>query len=258
HKDQVITAAEAGKHILCEKPIATSYEDGLAITRAVAANGVRMTMGFNMRFRSPFRKLKEIYAAGTVGQAISYWTTRMGPGNPTGENWRTTPGLLCGITIESVSHDIDLLRWICGEVTSVHGQIRNATTIDGYNDNMCAVMSLANGAMANFHVSWASAIGFNSRGIIGTEGAVSVDGDGIWKLSRIRLKTASSASEAVTEISADEATNMAYQEEGQHFVDCLESGEAFLVTEQDGLAALKVSLGIHKSSETGCVVSLSE
>jgi myo-inositol 2-dehydrogenase/D-chiro-inositol 1-dehydrogenase len=257
HREEAVAAAEAGKHIFCEKPIASSIEDAQAMVRAVRESGVKMMMGFNMRFRSPFKKLKEIYESGQVGQLVCYWTTRVGSGTPKGSNWRTTPELLCGMTVESVSHDIDLLRWICGEVSEVHGRIINSvSSLNGYDDNVCAVMALEKGGMANFNISWSSSIGFNSRGIIGTKGAACVEGPDLWTLSRVRWKAVGSESESVIEVPGVQAVDMAYREEGQHFVSCLESGEDFLVTDLDGLAALEVSLAIHESSRDGCVVKL--
>ncbi|MHC4251378.1 MAG: Gfo/Idh/MocA family protein [Planctomycetota bacterium] len=257
HAEQVAAAARAGKHIFCEKPIATTMADALAIARAVADGGVRMMMGFNMRFRPPLVKLKGIAASGELGEVITYWTTRVGPGTPGAGNWRITPGLRCGMTIESVSHDIDLMRWICGEAVDVRGRVANSLTeLDGYDDNMCAVMRLAGGGSAVFHVSWSSHVGMNSRGIVGTKGTARLEGRSMWGLSKLTVRHADADSAEVTEFPDEEAGYMAYRDEGRHFVECLRSGEPFLVTEADGVAALELSLAIHESSREGRVVKL--
>ncbi|MHC5054048.1 MAG: Gfo/Idh/MocA family protein [Planctomycetota bacterium] len=257
HAVQAAAAARAGKHIFCEKPIATTMEDALTMARAVAAGGVRMMVGFNMRFRPPFRRLKEVAASGELGEVITYWTTRVGPGTPGEGNWRITPGLRCGMTIESVSHDVDLMRWICGEAIDVRGRVANSLPeLDGYDDNMSAVMALAGGGSAVFHVSWSSHVGMNSRGVVGTKGTACLEGLSMWGLSRLTVRHADADSAGVTEFPDEEAGYMAYRDEGRHFVECLESGMPFLVTEADGVAALELSLAIHESSREGRVVKL--
>ncbi|MGE5459563.1 MAG: Gfo/Idh/MocA family protein, partial [Solirubrobacterales bacterium] len=107
HRAQVEAAAAAGKHVYLEKPIATTLEDGRAIAAALGSSPGRSMVGFNNRFRPAFRRWRDL--AAELGSPHSAWVLRMGPSlSAPNANWRTTPGLLCGITIESASHDIDL------------------------------------------------------------------------------------------------------------------------------------------------------
>ncbi len=255
HREHIVAAAEAGKAIFCEKPLATSMEDGEAIVRSVREHGIKMMVGFNHRFRPSFQKMKEICTSGALGEMLSYWTVRMARDQPGGDNWRITPGLLCGITIESVAHDIDLLRWMWGEVSTVQGKVSNSLpSLADYDDNVSAIMTMKNGGVATFHVSWSSHVSFNTRGAIGTKGSVCVEGPGMWTLSAVRSRTAGSEREEVSVVPADRAEDMGYLTENRHFVECLKRGVAFSVTELDGLAALKISLAIHRSSREHCVV----
>lgn len=259
HAEQVAAVAEAGKPVFCEKPIATTLEDGRRIMEAVRRHGVPMMVGFNMRFREPFRMLKDVCASGELGEPISYWTTRMAPSTPAAGDWRVTPGLLCGITTESVSHDIDLLRWLGGETTSVTARLFNTQPkLPGYDDNLSALLELQNGATATLNVSWSAQLSGNTRGVVGTDGAAAVEGPGMWTLARVRARSSDDEGERVMPFDDDVANDMGYLAEACHFVECLRDGTPFTTTEADGLAALRVSLAMQQSSREGRTVRLEE
>jgi predicted dehydrogenase len=257
HREQTLAALAAGKPVFLEKPIATTREDGEAIVRAVQEKGGKVMVGFNHRFRPPIQKFREIYASGSLGKLITYWTTRMSPDAPGGDNWRITPGLLCGIAIESISHDIDTLRWIAGEVATVYARTScSVPDLTGYNDNVVALMTMKNGGDVTFLVSWTGHVASTSRGIIGTKGTVRVEGPGMWSVSAVRWRTAEAKAEEAMTVPGELQGDMAYLEENRHFVESVEANRPFSVTEADGMAALDVSLAIHCSAETGGVVAL--
>lgn len=255
HREHIVAAAEAGKAIFTEKPIATTLEDGAAICESINALGARCMVGFCMRFREPFRRLKALLDSGDLGEPISYWTTRMAPSTPDAGNWRATPGMLCGITVESASHDIDLLRWMGGEVAGVSANITYAQPdIPGFDDNLNALLTLESGRPASFTISWSGHVGWNSRGVIGTKGAACVEGPGMWALTRLRWRTNVGGEEE--DFCEADAANMGYLEQDRRFIECVRSGALLPVTEADGLAALRVSLAMHESSETNATVEV--
>ncbi len=257
HRQHILAAAEAGRAIFTEKPLATTLEDGEAICDGIEAHGARCMVGFCMRFREPFRRLKAIYDSGDLGEPISYWTTRMSPSTPDPSNWRATPGMLCGITIESASHDIDLLRWMGGDVASVAAKIAcSQPDIPGFDDNLNALLNLESRCAASFTISWSGHVGWNSRGVIGAKGSACVEGPGMWALTRLRWRTDESGGEQVEEFAEAEAADMGYLAENRRFIDCVETGAPMPVTEADGLAALRVSLAMHEASETGRIIEV--
>jgi len=257
HREHITAAAEAGKAIFAEKPLATTLDDGEAIRESIRAHGARCMVGFCMRFREPFRRLKEICDSGDLGEPISYWTTRMSPSTPDAGNWRATPGMSCGITIESASHDIDLLRWTGGDVASVAAKITCAQPgIPGFDDNLNALLNLESGCPASFTISWSGHVGWNSRGVIGTKGTACVEGPGMWTLSRLRRRT-EAGDERVEEFCDAEAADMGYLAEDRRFIECLQSAAPMPVTEADGLAALRVSLAMHEASRANRIVEVS-
>ena len=253
HREYSVRAMEAGKHVLCEKPLATKLEDGQAMSEAARKNGVKLMTAFNHRFRKGFRRLKEVADSGCLGEIISYWCQRIGPGTPGPGNWRATPGLLCGMAVESLSHDIDMLRWIVGEVTSVSATVyESVPAYPGFDDNGTAVMTLACGGSAVIHASWSSHLGRNSRGIIGTKGTAYLEGPGLWTLKTLRLKTDEMDEETAEEL---DDSDFSYAAENDHFLDCVANDLELLVTGDDGLAALKVSLAMLESHGNQIAVS---
>ena len=253
HREYSVQAMEAGKHVFCEKPLATTLEDGEAMVDAARRNGVKLMTAFNHRFRKGFRRLKEVADSGCLGEVISYWCQRIGMGTPGKGNWRVDPELLCGMTVESLSHDIDMLRWIVGEVNTVNSTVyESISAYPGFDDNATAVMTLACGGSAVIHSSWSAHLGRNSRGIIGTKGTAYLEGPGLWTLKTLRCKTVD-MDEAMEENLDDD--DFSYAEEDDHFLDCVANDRELLVTGEDGLAALKVSLAMLKSHQEQVVAT---
>lgn len=256
HKDLAVAAAQAGKHIFMEKPISISIEDGEAIIETTRKGGVKLMLGFNMRFRKGGLMLKDIMTSGQLGRVYNFWIHRMGP-LVGGYNWRTDPTLLCGVAIESLSHDIDQVRWLAGEVKDVRATIfESRSDLPGYDTDINAALSLADGTMALLHVSWASPLGHNARGLIGVQGSTMIDGPNMWDWQCLHTKTKDMAYENISVINDMLATTDSYLAESKHFIDCIESNKQPAIRGEDGLKALRVSHAILRSSREAVVVKL--
>jgi predicted dehydrogenase len=256
HRTLAVEAIEAGKHVLVEKPLAIEIADGEAIVAAADRAGVKVMTAFNMRFRTGFRRLQETVRSGQLGQATHFWSHRLGIGVAPGPNWRTTPGLLCGMTIESLSHDIDLIRWMLGEVSDVRAKVSSSRPdLAGFDDNTHVVLSLANGSTAMIHASWSSHLEQNSRGVIGAEGTALVEGQGLWGLDRFHLKTRDMPYETI-DVLNDKPDVLSYRRESEHLVDCIEHDRQPMTTGRDGVAALRISHAILASHHQDRVISV--
>lgn len=256
HRELALAAVRAGKHVLCEKPLAAELADAREMVRAAREAGVLLMTAFNMRFRRGFVKLSETVRSGTLGEPISFWCQRLGIGVGAGPNWRTDPQQLCGMSIESLSHDIDLIRWVLGDVADVRASVFNSRAdLPGFDDNASVLCTMAGGASAMIHASWSSQVGTNARGVVGTEGTAVVSGRGLWQLAEFRWKTAEMPHERV-ELIDDELDGASYLAEDRHFIECVENGTEPEVTGADGLAALEVSHAILASHRTGTTVRL--
>lgn len=256
HRELALQAMRAGLHVLVEKPIAVELTDGQAMVAAAREAGVKLMTAFNMRFREGFGRLKAAVESGELGQPIHFWSHRLGIGVGPGPNWRTTPGLMCGMSVESLSHDIDLMRWLVGEVADVRANLfASRPDLPGFDDNANVVFTLANGGTALIHASWSSALGANSRGVIGTRGTAMLTGGGLWDLERFHLQTAGMEHELI-EVIGDRLDVISYREESRHFLDCIQRHREPTVTGQDGLQALRISHAILASHRENRIVHI--
>jgi len=256
HGTLAFKAINAGKHIVCEKPISNSLEDAEIMVESAREANVKLMIAFNMRFRKGFRCLKRMFDSGELGNLVSFWSQRIGMGVGQGYNWRIDPKLMCGMSIESLSHDIDLIRWMAGDIVDVRANIfESRVDLPGFDNNANVVFSLADGSTAIIHASWSSHLSMNSRGIVGTNGTAVVEGPGLWDLKNFHWKTQEMESEMM-EVIDDQLDICSYLEESQHFVDCIENDLQPTVTGEDGLAALRVSCAILDSHREKVVVSL--
>ena len=191
-RQYAIEAIEAGKHVFCEKPLAIEPEDGKTIAEAAQKKGVIAMTGFNQRYRTGYGRLKDIVASGELGEVYHFWCHRFGMGAGGNgqvrlDNWRTNADLCCGMTIESLSHDIDLMRWILDdEAVTVTGYV-HSTVVDlpDFDNSAQVLIKMKKGTSAVINASWSSRIGVNSRGVLGKKGTAFVEGtdvgnNGIW------------------------------------------------------------------------------
>ena len=257
HRELTLKAIEAGKHVVCEKPISISLDDAEAMVQAAEQADVKLMIAFNNRFRTGFNRLKEMVHAGTLGKLVNMWSQRIGRGISEGYNWRTDPELMCGMSIESLSHDIDLIRWIAGEIVDVRANIVVSNPdLKGFDDNAHVVLTLSNGGTAVIHASWSSHLSMNARGVIGTLGTAVVDGPGLWTGKHFRWQTCEMENEHIEVIDDSYAISDCYEMESRHFIDCIANDLSPAITGVDGLEALKVSHAILDSHHKKEVISL--
>ncbi len=215
HREAAIRAIESGTHVFCEKPLAVTVEDAEAIAEAVNKSDVVFAVGFNMRFSQASVEFKKLVESGKLGDIYQFWSIRSlwSPHLP--PNWRTDPRFLCGMTIESLSHDFDFMRWIAGDVESAMGRVTTSRSdLDGYDNIVNALMVLRNGGVANVQASWANHVGTQQYGVIGSLGSAT------YEKGMIRWKTEKHSSEEVMDCRKQPEGKSPYQLESEHFIHC--------------------------------------
>jgi myo-inositol 2-dehydrogenase/D-chiro-inositol 1-dehydrogenase len=242
HRDPAIAAAEAGVHIFCEKPLAVTVADARAIEAAVTRAGVFFQIGFHSRFIAGFMRMKELLDAGEIGDIYNFWLNRVQWLAHLAPNWRTDPRFICGMTIESLAHDFDVMRWMVGDPRSAIG-LTNTSRPDltGYDNIMTAMLPLRNGGMASFLSSWASHVFDLDFGVIGTRGTVVLH-NGV-----VRWKGEGMATEECVDFNALKNLPSPHQLETEHFIASLQEGRPPSVTVQDGVATLVISHAVLQS-----------
>ncbi len=194
HSEPCVAAAQTGKHILCEKPLAPTADEAYSLWRDVAATGVLHLCAFMYRFIPALQYARELIRSGELGELYHFRSTfLMGfgvdPSIPM--SWRFSRELAGGGAIGDLgSHHIDLARFLVGELDRVSalsktfvserpgGQVTN-------DDSFAAIAELANGATATFEGSRvAAAHALTSRvQVDGTKGSLAFDFDRLNELS---------------------------------------------------------------------------
>ncbi|MFB6136424.1 MAG: Gfo/Idh/MocA family protein [Halobacteriaceae archaeon] len=245
--EPVRAAAEAGAAVFCEKPLAGTLADGRELVETVERTGVPFAVGFCQRFREPFRRVRDLVAGGDLGVPLQQFHVRGGEGIPEGENWRTDPEQATGIAVESLSHELDLARWLGGEVAAVRGEtLGTLPDLPAFDDNVSATLRFESGAIGTLQVSWTASVPYTARGVVGTEGSVVVESEDIWDVRRLRVNTGDGVE--TVEFDDDAATDMGYAAEDRAFVDAVRAGETPPVTVHDGMAALELSHELRDSA----------
>jgi predicted dehydrogenase len=167
HAEQSIAALNAGKHVLCEKPMATTRQDAKAMTAASEKNKKFLMIGLNQRLMPPHVKAKEILQSGKLGKVLSFRTAFKHPGPEgwsvdAGKSWFFKKGqAFMGVCGDLGVHKADLMRWLLGqEFTDVGGFI---TTLDKrdpegklieLDDNAYLTLKTDGGIIGSMILSW--------------------------------------------------------------------------------------------------------
>jgi predicted dehydrogenase len=252
---------EAGKAVLVEKPIAVEIADARAMVETAERTGAILAMGFNNCFRDGFTMFHD-FIAQDIGVLHSVYMHRQS-GSFIKEgvsNWRNGEGV-CGHTIESLSHDLSVLRYCAGEVKAVKAYTLNSLPYAPAYDNTAVVaLELENGALASIHSDWNSPLAFNVRGASGSRGAISLSGSGNWELREARVRTLDMLYDEIRMI-GDSLDARCYQREWEAFIAAIEGQSVGPLNIRgasgtDGLKVLELSHAILQSGRTGKEVLL--
>jgi UDP-N-acetyl-2-amino-2-deoxyglucuronate dehydrogenase len=158
HKKMVLSAAERGKHVFCEKPLATNLLDVEEMVAAVDRAGVKAGVGLILRHSPILTVLKSLSEDPELGRlmTIVFRDDQFFPiqGHYKSE-WRKDRRLAgAGTLLEHSIHDVDVLHWLGGEVASVRGSVRNFAGHEGIEDLATAHLEFESGAHAQLTSVW--------------------------------------------------------------------------------------------------------
>ena len=214
HREHAVAALEAGKDVFCEKPLAITLDDCLAIRDAVERSGKKFIIGFVLRYSLHYKKLKQLIDNGEIGSIISLEfneTLGFNHGGFIHSDWRRLRGQAGTHLLEKCCHDIDLINWLvqsrARRVASFGGlnffkpeneyhisrlgkdkngkdAYRTWPSVTGLNpftcdkdivDNQVAIIEYENDVRATFHTNGNAGIPERRMYILGTEGAIRAD-----------------------------------------------------------------------------------
>ena len=177
HAQYVVEAAKAGKHIFCEKPIALDLDTIKKTLKAVDESGVKLMVGFNRRFDSNFKKIKQMVVEGKIGKPHIVKITSRDPAPPPAQYVAVSGGMFLDMTI----HDFDMARFVVGdeveEVFVVAGvMVDEAIGRAGDVDTAIITLKFREGALGVIDNSRKAVYGYDQRvEVFGSEGMVKVD-----------------------------------------------------------------------------------
>ena len=255
HVPYIIEAAQAGKHIFCEKPVDLLPEKIVAAIVAARENKVKLQVGFMKRFDPEYGRLKALILAGAVGEpSIVRFSSR--DSTPPPADYVPRSG---GLFLDMTCHDFDLLRYLTEsevEEVSVFGSVRVAEYFRQANDVDTAVISfrLQNGAIGCIDNSRQTNYGYDQRvEVFGPKGCVIAD----------HVKHSQVVTLGEDGIVADKPKDWymdryrdAYVAELRHFLEVLVTDQEPRVTAVDGLKATLIAIAARQSLEERRVVKV--
>jgi scyllo-inositol 2-dehydrogenase (NAD+) len=258
HHDLVIAAANAGKAIFCEKPLALTLAENYEVLEAVARAQVPLQVGFMRRFDAAYQRAKKMIADGQIGSPVTFKALSRDPFCP--PRGYMDPAKNGGLILDMAIHDFDLARWLMGsevERVTAEGTVLVCKDLESAGDIDNAVINLrfVNGALGNVEVSRNAFYGYDIRTeVLGSEGAVMV---GAHQYTPVVLLTRAGAQYDVTPYLMERFGD-AYRTQLQHFVDCLHNAQSPAVSGTEALAACEIGVAATLAYQAGRPVSISE
>jgi len=263
HCPLVVQAAEAGKHVFVEKPIALTLRDADAMIKAAERSRVKFMVAHCLRFFPEYMKVKEIVSQGTIGEPVMARAHRSGPLPRWGrDNWFSDKSKSGGVAVDLAIHDVDFLRWcFSDEVRRVYASVNRLVRKGGTSsDHALIILRFKQDAIAHVEASWAvpdQAPFTTYFELAGTKGWLSVDNSSVVPVTVM-------SNGRVDRFSPDTMpwiTGMPfpidpYYRETRHFIDCIIKDEQPVTGGREARSSLEVCLAALQSANTQGPVDL--
>jgi len=251
HRDLVVQAAGAGKHVFCEKPMALSVAECEAMEAAALQASVTLQIGFMRRFQPEFVEAKRRVLAGDIGEPMVIKSLTRGPGLPPAWAWDLARSN--GMLAEVNSHDFDCVRWLAGseivrvytETANYKGAARGVAAPDFY-DNAVVSLRFASGAIGTIDGTCPADYGYDARvELLGSEGLLLI-GD-VRGQPILELRNRDVGAITPTHRTWPERFAEGYRAEMRAFVRAVLDRTAPVVTAADGRAAVQAVVAANRS-----------
>ncbi|MCC7009742.1 MAG: inositol 2-dehydrogenase [Acidobacteria bacterium] len=257
HAPLCIAAAQAGKHVFCEKPIAQDLAAIDRVLAAVASAGVKLQVGFNRRFDANYRRVRQAIETGEIGTPAILHIVSRDPAPPPVSYVRTSGGMFLDMTI----HDFDMARFLIGaDVEEVY--TKAAVTVDpaigeaGDVDTAVIALTFSNGVIGTIDNCRRASYGYDQRvEVLGSKGAISTANN------YPNAATISDAASVRTDLPLNffmDRYTESFAAEIAAFVDAIQRDAPVPVTGLDGRKPVAIALAAMRSLRDGRPVKVSE
>ncbi|GAB2540086.1 Gfo/Idh/MocA family protein [Gracilibacillus alcaliphilus] len=265
HAPVSIFALEQGKHVLCEKPMATSHEEAEQMIAASKQAGKKLMIGHNQRFVASHQKAREIIANGELGRIYNFRTT-FGHGGPEGwsvdgaDSWffRKKEAFIGALGDLGV-HKADLIRYILGEeFTEVAAMVESSAKKNSdVDDQAVSVLRSESGVIGTLTASWAYKGGEdNSTIIYGEKGNLRLEDDPAYSLIA-SFTDGTRVNYELGQIQTNDSGGQTSSGVVDHFVESVLNDTEPLINGEEGHKSLSIILAALESNETKKNVTIS-
>ena len=252
HKEMVVSALSAGKHVFCEKPLARNPEEAEEMVETAAQHKVVLKVGSNLRFFPSVLKAAELLEQGAIGE-LMFLRSWIGHGGWTAGEWYSNYDVSGGGTfLDNGCHVLDIARWFLGEVKSCIGVVKtNLWPVSPIEDNGFGIFETTDGKTAFIQASWTEWAGYMYMEIYGKEGYLRIDNRG--RNSKTTLGNRNGIEE---EFDFSTLPKNSYQAEINDYVTVMLKGDHPLPSGYDGMRAVQMAWGVYESARTGRKVEI--
>ena len=257
HARIIEEAAQAGKHIFCEKPIALDLASIDRALKAVKRAGVKLQIGFNRRFDASFNRARQAIERGEIGQPHQFEIVSRDPTPPPIEYIRVSGGIFLDMTI----HDFDMTRFLMGseveQVFALGGVMSDPAIGEAGDVDTCVVsLRMTNGVIGTISNSRRAAYGYDQRvEVLGSAGAISIGNN--YPNTAI-ISDSHSVRRDLPQHFFLERYNESFVAEMTAFIDAVLHNTPVPVTGYDGRAPVVIAMAAQKSLEEHRPIYLSE
>ena len=248
HQAQALAAIAAGKHVLCEKPLATSVDAAVEMVRAAEHTGVEFATNHHLRCAGSHQAIRSLVRDGAIGQVLSMRVLHAVHLPEHLRGWRLdNPGAGGGVILDLTVHNADVVRFILGEdPQDVVAQMGVSGLGQGVEDSAMSTWTMPSGTMVMSHESFTHPFAGSGIEVHGTEGSIFARGVlGQDPVGEIELVTASGREPVPFE------PHNLYGESVRRFHEAVAGNGAPAATGRDGVKSLQVALAVRASARSG-------
>ncbi len=259
HAAIAIAALGAGKHVLCEKPLARNPAEAQEMLNALKKSKATLKCGFNHRYHPAVMQAKKHVESGAIGK-IMFMRCRYGITGRANydKDWRANPPVSGGGQLmDGGQHALDLFRWFGGDMSEIMGHIDTLYWNIKPEDNAFAILRGKAGHTCIMHVSWTEWRNLFSFEIFGDKGYAKVEGlGGSYGTERLITGERDFEKPFYENITEFKESDKSFHEEWKEFSSKISAKPARIGSAQDGLEAIKLAYSIYESSENKKTVKL--